>query len=179
MLVPAEEPRLAGRGLLAAHPLSLSATRVRHACSASSSMLTTITPRACALGAVLSVWALHAAAAAPAPAAAGNPSFVHGGVLVRFEAGGGERSVELPAGVPVGQAVAALEDNPAVEYAAPNHIARISSSATGRFVPNDKGIGGGWQQVQWNFLPCGSLCGQPPAAPGLESAGGINAPGAW
>jgi serine protease len=142
-------------------------------------MLTTITPRACALGAVLSVWALHAAAAAPAPAAAGDPSFVHGEVLVRFEAGGGERSVELPAGVPVGQAVAALEDNSAVEYAAPNHIARISSSSTGRFVPNDKGIGGGWQQVQWNFLPCGSLCGQPPAAPGLESAGGINAPGAW
>ena len=140
-------------------------------------MLPTITRRAAAL-----IAGLTACGAAAAPAAAGPPSadggFVHGEVLVRF-AGGSERTVELPSGVGVGQAVGALESNPAVAYAAPNHIAHASATPAGRFIPNDKGTGGGWQQLQWNFLPCGSACGQQLEEPGLESPGGINAPAAW
>lgn len=115
-----------------------------------------------------------------APAVAASEGIVPGEVLVRFEGREAERSVELPPGVGVGEAVAALEGNPSVAYAAPNHIATVSDSKS--FVPNDPGTAsadGGWQQLQWNFLPCGSSCGQQPAAPGLESVGGINAPGAW
>jgi serine protease len=160
-------------------------------------MFTTTKTRASALAAL----SLCASACLAAPAAAAGKTFVEGEVLVRF-AGGGERAVDLPAGVGVGAAVAALEGNPAVEYAAPNHIAHVSAdpgtgsaaasqsaaasgsaaapqSPAGRFVPNDKGTGGGWQELQWNFLPCGSLCGQPATEPTLESLGGINAPDAW
>jgi serine protease len=146
-------------------------------------MLTTTKRRASALAAALSACVAAASFAAPAPAADGG--FVGDEVLVRLAAGGGERSVELPAGVGVQEAVGALESNPSVRYAAPNHIAHISGGASasgtvnGRFVPNDKGPGGGWQQLQWNFLPCGSLCGQTPTEPTLESPGGIDAPAAW
>ena len=41
-----------------------------------------------------------------------------------------------------------------------------------------RGPPGGWQQLQWNFLPCGSECGDnPDSTP--EAFGGIDAPGAW
>jgi serine protease len=121
-----------------------------------------------------------------APAAAAPEGFVPNEVLIRFEGREAERAYEVPAGVSVGAAVRALEGNPAVAYAVPNHIAHASANATASasapFLPNDPGTAnanGGWQQLQWNFLPCGSLCGAPPAAPNLESLGGINAPGAW
>jgi serine protease len=119
--------------------------------------------------------------AAPAdPAgASSSPGFVPGEVLVRFE-GGSERAHELPDGVRVPDAVRALARNPRVEYAAPNHVAHASASVP--FIPNDRGTvggAGGWQHAQWNFLPCGSTCGEQPAAPNLESVGGVDAPGAW
>jgi serine protease len=177
MLVSAEEPRFAGRGIETAHDTSLSATRPRRRCSRKGSMLTTITTRACALAAALFACATCSGLAAPAAAAEG--SFVEGEVLVRFAGDGGERAVELPAGVAVGEAVAALDSNPAVAYAAPNHIAHASATVNGRFDPNDRGTGEGWEQLQWNLLPCGGLCGQTPAAPIPESVGGIDAPGAW
>jgi serine protease len=124
---------------------------------------------------------LCAACGAPTIASAAHTrTFVPGEVLVRFAGNEAERVVELPGGVGVGEAAAALEANPKVAYAAPNHIAHVS--ATLPFFPNDPGVAGrrgGWQELQWNFLPCGSLCGEPPAAPNLESVGGVDAPGAW
>jgi serine protease len=101
--------------------------------------------------------------------------FVPGELLVRFQ-GGAEKLVELPEGVSVATAERALEANPAVAYAAPNYVARASA------VPNDPGIAGvpgGWQRMQWNFLPCGSLCGASPTPLQFEARGGLNAPEAW
>ncbi len=118
-------------------------------------------------------------AAAPvatgAPAADGPPDFVPGELLVRYE-GGAERVVELPPSVEAGDAAALLRENPSVAYAVPNYIARTS------LVPNDPGRGsapGDWRATQWNFLPCGSLCGQSPTALPFEARGGLNAVDAW
>ena len=61
----------------------------------------------------------------------------------------------------VRQTVRELNRQPGVEYAVPNYVAR----ATG-LIPNDPGrlrSPGGWQQLQWNFLP------------GI----GVDAPTAW
>jgi serine protease len=140
-------------------------------------MPTTVKTRSAAAAAALAASGLALASLA-APASAARGGYAEDEVLVRF-AGDVERSVELPRGVGVQEAVNALESNSAVEYAAPNHIAHTSATPGGRFIPNDKGTGGGWQQLQWNFLPCGSSCGQPLTEPSLESPGGINAPGAW
>jgi serine protease len=100
---------------------------------------------------------------------------VPGELLVRFE-GGGEKLVKLPAGVGVGDARQALDANPAVAYAVPNYVAHTSS------IPDDPGpagVPGGWERTQWNFLPCGSLCGESPTPLQFQERGGLNAPGAW
>jgi serine protease len=118
---------------------------------------------------------LAAAAAAPAAIAAASADYVPGELLVRFD-GGGERVLELPRGVAVGEATQALRSNPAVAYANPNYLAHASS------VPNDPGVGavpGDWRRTQWNFLPCGSLCGQSATPLPFEARGGINAIDAW
>src|SRR4051794_513904 len=84
--------------------------------------------------------------------------YVPGQLLVQFD-GGGEKLVDLPPGFDVGTAQQALDATPAVDYAVPNYIAHASS------IPNDpgpSGFPGGWQRTQWNFLPCGSLCGESP-----------------
>lgn len=110
------------------------------------------------------------AAAADAPA---HAPYVAGQLLVRFE-GGGEKLVKLPEGVSVASAEQALQDKPGVEYALPNYVAHASA------IPNDPGsagFAGGWQRTQWNFLPCGSLCGETPAT--YQERGGLNAPEAW
>ena len=110
------------------------------------------------------------AEAVDAPVQAG---YVPGQLLVRFD-GGHERLLKLPAGVDVPTAERALEANPAVDYAVPNYVAHTSS------VPDDPGVAGfpgGWERMQWNFLPCGSLCGESPVP--VQERGGLNAPGAW
>src|SRR5215216_7648874 len=121
--------------------------------------------------------ALFATALPPAIAgAAGTPTrgaYVPGELLVRFD-GKSEQLVKLPQGVDLAAAERALDANPAVAYAAPNYVAHASA------VPNDPGVSGfpgGWQRTQWNFLPCGSLCGETPAE--YQERGGLNAPEAW
>jgi serine protease len=113
------------------------------------------------------------AEAAASPAAA---PFVPGEVLVKVE-GEPPEAVELPEGIPVRPIVRLLNDDPDVAYAVPNYVASAS------WIPNDPGTSGrrgekqGWLARQWNFLPCGSHCGG--EAQPFESAGGIDALGAW
>jgi serine protease len=117
-----------------------------------------------------------ASLAAPGAASAAEPpDYAPGELLVRFDRGG-ERLLELPQGVAVGDAAEALRSNPAVAYANPNYLAHASS------VPNDPGVGavpGDWRRTQWNFLPCGSLCGQSATPLPFEARGGVNAIDAW
>ena len=117
--------------------------------------------------------------AASAPAAPADetqaPAYVPGEVIVGLESGK-TKLVELPAEVGVGEGAAELREQPNVAYALPNYIARKSA------VPNDPGLfsaAGDWRRTQWNFLPCGSLCGQSPTPLAFEARGGINAPAAW
>src|SRR3954451_10231674 len=116
---------------------------------------------------------LAAAAIWATGASAAQAPYVPGELLVKFD-GGSERVLDLPQGVDVSTAEGALAANPDVAYAVPNYVAHASA------IPNDPGpIGGtaGWERTQWNFLPCGSLCGEP-AAPN-QARGGLNAPEAW
>jgi serine protease len=125
--------------------------------------------------ALLLATALLAAAASAAEAPKEHAAFVPGQLLVRFQ-GGSERLVDLPQGVDVATAERALGANPAVAYAVPNYVAHASS------IPDDPGpagVPGGWQRTQWNFLPCGSLCGESPTPLQFQERGGLNAPGAW
>ena len=104
-----------------------------------------------------------------------HSGYVPGQLLVRFD-GGAEHLLKLPGDVDVTAAERALDANPAVDYAVPNYIARASS------IPDDPGLAGvpgGWQRTQWNFLPCGSLCGESPAPLEFQERGGLNAPEAW
>lgn len=119
-------------------------------------------------------------AAAPAAAVAAHPGFAPGEVVVRMDGQRAGGAVELPPSVSVGEAVGALRSNPRVDYAVPNHIATASG------VPNDPGTAppsrkprSGWTGVQWNFLPCGSFCAPGSAPLPYQSAGGIDAIGAW
>lgn len=136
--------------------------------------------------------ALLVAAAGPAAATAGpDPDQLSAGepgrdyaadqVIVRMR-GGGERLLELPPGASVEAAAAALRANPRVAYAVPNYVAHAAAANGTSWVPNDPGAGathGGWQAVQWNFLPCGSACAPGTQPLTFESKGGIDAPGAW
>ncbi len=70
--------------------------------------------------------------------------------------------LHLRPGVSVPAAIARLRRQPGVAYAVPNFIAR----AAGAFYPDDPGNtrrAGGWEAMQWNFLP----------------AAGVDAPAAW
>jgi serine protease len=112
------------------------------------------------------------AQAADTPA---GPGFVPGQLLVRLD-GGSEQVLKLPEGVDVASAERALDANPAVDYAVPNYVAHASS------IPDDPGLAGtpgGWERMQWNFLPCGSLCGESPTPLQFQERGGLNAPAAW
>jgi serine protease len=113
------------------------------------------------------------AAGASAAEVPGQASFVPDELLVKFD-GGAERVLDLPQNVSLSSAEGALAANPAVAYAVPNYIAHASG------IPNDPGPVGtpaGWERTQWNFLPCGSLCGE--AAAPYQAKGGLNAPEAW
>jgi serine protease len=130
--------------------------------------------------------AVLATALATTPAAGAEPGgaagrdFAAGELLVRFQ-GGGETLVELPAGADVNAAAAALSSNGRIAYATPNYIAHTAAAGPPGFFPDDRGNGaaGGWQALQWNFLPCGSACAPGTAALPFQSAGGIDAPRAW
>jgi serine protease len=70
--------------------------------------------------------------------------------------------LRLPRGVTVAHALAKLRREPGVAYAVPNYVAH----AAGSWVPDDPGRAhhpGGWEAMQWNFLP----------------TIGVNAPAAW
>ena len=121
-----------------------------------------------------------AALAAPAAASADAGAYAPGEVVVRYARGADHAAVEQAAGVggaevvaprtrvlrirdgeSVAETVRELEERPDVATAAPNATARISG-----FIPDDPGntrIRGGWQRLQWNFLP----------------GTGVNAPDAW
>jgi serine protease len=104
-----------------------------------------------------------------------HSAYVPGELLVRFD-GGTEQLLKLPDGVDLSTAQRALDANPAVAYAVPNYVAHASG------IPNDPGpagVPGGWQRTQWNFLPCGSLCGESTTPLEFQERGGLNAPEAW
>jgi serine protease len=126
-------------------------------------------------------------AATPAAANTGiSPAraFVPGEVVVKLQGQQHGRAVELPSGLGVRQAVAALRQQPRVAYAAPNYIATTSQrqpllEPAGANDPGPLSIppgpAGGWVALQWNFLPWeGAGTAALPV-----SAGGIDAIGAW
>ncbi|HWM63892.1 MAG TPA: S8 family serine peptidase [Solirubrobacterales bacterium] len=134
--------------------------------------------------------ALLAGAFATAPAAAATGvsparAFVPGEVVVKLEGQRVGRSVDLPPGVGVHRATAALRRRPRVSYAAPNYIATASATKpllTSTGIPNDPGpiegppgAPGGWTSLQWNLLPWEGA----PTALLPTSPGGIDAVGAW
>ena len=116
----------------------------------------------------------------PTPPTAAAPDFAPGELVVRLDDQRFGRAMDLPSGIGVHEAVAALRSNPQVAYAVPNYIATASA------VPNDPGTvpptagpRSGWTALQWNFLPCGNFCAPGTQPLPLQSAGGINALGAW
>jgi serine protease len=118
--------------------------------------------------------------AMPAAASAAAGAYAPDEVVVRYARGADQAQVERAAGIggakvvaprtrvlrirdgeSVAETVRELETRADVATAAPNATARISG-----FIPNDPGntrVEGGWQRLQWNFLP------------GI----GVNAPDAW
>jgi serine protease len=123
--------------------------------------------------------AVAAALAAPAPATEATgvpvPAFVPGEVVVGLE-DGRQKVVELPPDLGVKEGVREIRERSDVAFAHPNYIARAAG------VPNDRGLfgrPGDWRRTQWNFLPCGSLCGQSASPLAFQARGGINALAAW
>jgi serine protease len=135
-----------------------------------------------ALVALIGVLAGAPSAGAQAiPSTDAAPDFAPGEVVVRFAGEGPGRAIDLPAGVGVREAARALRTNPTVAYAVPNYIATASAA-----IPNDPGTvppkqgqKSGWTSLQWNFLPCGSICAPGTAPLAAQSPGGIDALGAW
>ena len=97
-------------------------------------------------------------AAAPGARAA---AFRPGEVVVRDAGSAEARVVRVPRGRSVEAAARELRARPGIASAAPNYLARAAG-----FIPRDPGVSGlpgGWQAVQWNFLP----------------GAGVDAPSAW
>jgi serine protease len=112
-------------------------------------------------------------AALPAAARAEDTPYVPGQLIVRYApgvtahersaatsavatssaatTGGRARVLHLRRGTSVPAALSTLRHRHGIVYAAPNFVARVSS--TGGYVPNDRGRGsGGWERFQWNFI---------------------------
>jgi serine protease len=73
--------------------------------------------------------------------------------------------LKLPRGETVTHALRDLRNRPGIAYAVPNYVAHADAAPTAWF-PDDQGkarVAGGWQRLQWNFLP----------------GSGVNAPAAW
>jgi serine protease len=130
---------------------------------------------------ILATVALLSAAAIATPAAAATGvstarEFVPRQVVVGLHGEERAKTVDLPPGVGVRQAAAALRRKPGVDYAAPNYIARVSVVANDPGpLSQPPGPPGGWVSLQWNFLPWeGTATALLPISPG-----GIDAVGAW
>jgi serine protease len=104
-----------------------------------------IRPHLPSIAAVLALLSL----AGPAAAA----EYVPGEVVVKYDDGNQAQVHQIADGDSVPKTIAELEDDPDVEYAVPNHIARAA-----QFTPNDPGL-----RLQWN----------------LWEGFGINMPEAW
>jgi serine protease len=127
------------------------------------------------------------AALAPAAGAAAGVApareFAPRQLVVKFARQRFGHAVELPSGVGVREATAALRKSPQVDYAEPNYVATASAAnvRAAPFIPDDPGrlvdpaVPGGWVRKQWNFLPWEEVG----TAPLPTSPGGIDAPGAW
>ena len=140
--------------------------------------------RRSAIALLLALLAACAAAGSPAAAATrvgAAREFVTHQLIVKLADRRAASTRELPAGVGVRATAAALRDNPAVQYAAPNYIATASADEP-TAIPNDPGtltglpgVPGDWVSKQWNFLPWEGI-----GTPVLPiSPGGIDAVGAW
>jgi len=139
------------------------------------------------IAAPVTLLATLAIAGTPAHAATGLSS-AHGfsphEVVVKLNRSRAAGTFALKRSADVNAVVAALREDPRVEYAAPNYIATASVTppVAEPVVPNDPGSitgppgpPGGWVSKQWNFLPW-----QGTPTPLLPiSPGGINAIGAW
>jgi serine protease len=140
--------------------------------------------RRSAIALLLALLAACAAVGSPAAAATrvgAAREFVPHQLIVKLAGRRAASTRELPAGVGVRAATAALRDNPAVQYATPNYIATASADVPAA-IPNDPGtltglpgVPGDWVSKQWNFLPWEGT-----GTPVLPiSPGGIDAIGAW
>ncbi len=125
-----------------------------------------------------------AAAGKAAPGLGPAHGFVPHQLVLKLDGQETARTIDLPSGVGVREAAAALRRAPRVAYAVPNYVATASAPvAFGHEVPNDTGTienppgpPGGWVAKQWNFLPWE----EPAPSPLLPvSPGGIDAPAAW
>jgi serine protease len=61
--------------------------------------------------------------------------------------------LKLRTGLSIGAAIARLRRTPGVAYAVPNYLAHADGAP---WIPDDTGrahVSGGWQRLQWNFLP--------------------------
>jgi serine protease len=99
------------------------------------------------------------------PAAADD--YVRGEVVVKYDDGGAAKVHEIADGDSVRETVAELRDDPGVEYAVPNHIARAA-----QFTPNDPGF-----RLQWNLFDAFGI-GMPEAWTLAEAAGAPGGRGA-
>jgi serine protease len=120
-----------------------------------------IRPLLLALGALVALL-LPAASAAAA-------DYVPGEVVVKYDDRSRARVHQIRDGDSVRKTIAELRDDPGVEYAVPNHIARASQTS---FTPNDPGF-----RRQWNLYGAGGI-GMPEAWPLAESLGAPGGEGA-
>jgi len=129
----------------------------------------------------LAAWpAASSADTATTPEIQPGDVYVPGELIVQYKGNETPQLVDIPESADAENVAELLEEKPQVVTASPNYIARISS-----WLPDDSGknppaLGrvGGWQQKQWNFLPCLSLC-HPGASTGPQSLGGMNTLRAW
>jgi serine protease len=131
--------------------------------------------------ALLAAGVAAGSSAAASPRVAAAREFAPHQLIVKLAGRRAASTRELPAGGGVRAAAAALRDNPAVEYAAPNYIATASTDVT-TALPNDPGtltglpgVPGDWVSKQWSFLPWEGT--GTPVLP--TSPGGIDAIRAW
>src|SRR4051794_35739900 len=94
---------------------------------------------------------------AACPTVASAAQYRQGEIVVHDDRG--TRVVRTPGDHSVLWTAGRMRDRQGVGWAVPNYLAHAAQG----FIPNDPGMGGGWQAMQWNFLP----------------DTGVNAPGAW